>query len=72
LSSLLQKVKQPTSGLAVEHKDDLTTKTYVTQGPKTRHLSYLAIFLIIFYTASASKYFFQNENVLFLTEVILV
>ena len=27
---------------------------------------------IVFYTASASKYFLQNQNVLFLTEVILV
>jgi len=46
--------------------------TFVTQGPKTRHLLFLAFYWVIFYTASASKYFFQNANVLFLTEVILV
>ena len=39
---------------------------------KTRHLWFLVFYLIIYYTASASKYLFQNENVLFLTEVILV
>ena len=39
-----------------------------TQGPKTRRLSFLAFFYsITFYTAFASKYFLQNQNILFLT-----
>ena len=45
----------------------------MTQGLKKRHSSFLSFFyLIVFYTASASKYFLQNQNILFLTEVILV
>jgi len=44
----------------------------VTQGLKTRRLSFLAFYLIIFYIASASKYFLQNQNILSLTEVTLV
>jgi len=42
---------------------------YVTQGPKTCRL--WLFYLIISYTASASKYCLQIENILFLTEVIL-
>jgi len=45
---------------------------YVKQGPKTRRLLFLAFYLIVLYTASASKYFLQNENNLLLTEVKLI
>jgi len=44
----------------------------VKQGPKTHRLSFLGFYLIIFNTASASKYFLHNENILVLTEIILV
>ena len=38
------------------------------RGPKIRRLSFLAFFI---YTAFASKYFLQYQNILFLSEVIL-
>jgi len=40
------------------------------QNTVTRH--FWRSYLIVFYTASASKYFVQNQNILFLTEVMLV
>src|SRR6218665_4148015 len=51
-------------------RGDLYTRLYVTQGPKTRCLSFLDIFNHIqrcINAASASKYFLQNQNSLFLT-----
>jgi len=42
------------------------------RGPKPVAFRFYLLYLIIFYTAFASKYFLQNENILFLTEVILV
>ena len=41
-------------------------------GPKPVTCRFWLFYLLIFYTASASKYFLQNENILLLTEVILV
>ena len=46
---------------------------YVTQGPKPIVACRFWLFYsIIFYTASASKYFLQNKNILFLIEIILI
>jgi len=42
------------------------------RGPKPVVCHFWLFYLIIFYTASASKYFLQNENILVLTEDILV
>ena len=46
---------------------------YVTQGLKAAMCRFFGFFYsVIIYTASASKCFSQNENIFFLTEVILV
>ena len=45
---------------------------YVTQGLKNRRLLFLTFLFNHIYTAPVSKYFLQNQNILFLTEVILV
>ena len=42
------------------------------RGPKPVTCRYWLFCWIIFYSASASKYFLQNQNISFLTEVILV
>ena len=41
-------------------------------GAQNPSLVVFGFLLIIFYTASASKYFLQNQNISFLTKVILV
>jgi len=42
------------------------------RGPKPVVCRFWLFYFIIFYTACASKCFLQNQNILFLTEVILV
>jgi len=42
----------------------------VAQNPSL--VSFGFFHLIIFYTASASRYFLQNQNILFLSKVLLV
>jgi len=44
----------------------------VTQGPKTRRLSYLAFVFYHILHCICFKYFLQNQNILFLNEVIFV
>src|SRR6218665_1401536 len=45
----------------------------VPQRPKTcRLLSVAFFYLIMFYTASTANYILQNQNILFLTDAILI
>src|SRR6218665_2004367 len=46
---------------------DCLSSIYVTRGSKPA--TCWLFDSVLFYTASASKYFFQNQNILFLTEV---
>jgi len=52
---------------------EIETKHKCTTGAqKTSLVGFGFYYSVIFYTASASKYILQKQNMLFLTEVILV
>src|SRR6218665_3384603 len=49
---------------------DCLSSIYVTRGSKPATCRFFWLFYsFLFYTASASRYFFQNQNILFLPEV---
>src|SRR6218665_1470264 len=66
---IYHKIKILTGGAYAPYAPCMGTPL-VTQGPKIRHLSFFLLNHIL--RCICFKILFQNENVLFLTEVILV